>query len=140
MVVALVVLVLAGCGSDSADQSQAGASLTESQLRNALDQLPLSIDYHDEQYSGNGTAVGGTATDGRASVKFEIVSGHPDIKNPVFPQRDLGIHVQRGVGNGYTLTFNVPPTLAADKQQAAISVPIELAVCRLAKNCGGPTG
>jgi hypothetical protein len=138
----LVVGLLVGCGSSTDAETNsdtsgndAGASLTEPQLKNALAALPLTIDFHDEQSSGKGAAVGGTATDGSANVQFEIVSGSPDIGDPLFPQGDIGLHAQRGVGNGYTITFSRSESLAEGRREARISTQIEGKVCELAHNC-----
>ena len=126
------VLCLVGCGSSSA--------LSESEIKQALAKQPLTYDYRDEQYSSDGAVVGGTASKGRAVVTFEIVSGKPEITDPLFPQDSNSLKIQRGVTKDYTVTFNLPPGSAAGRRQAPIANEIDGAVCELRDDCGGPAG
>jgi hypothetical protein len=88
--------------------------------------------------------VGGTATNGRARVTFEIVFGHPRIKDPIFPQgfRNHDIDkFERGVNEaGYTVTTNLPHSLRQGWRQAPIGNAIEGALCDRLNSCGGPAG
>jgi hypothetical protein len=133
LLIALVGLAAVGCGS---------SGLSGSEIKEALEQRPLTYHYRDENYSGDGAAVGGTATDGKATVTFEVVSGNPRIENPIFPQDKNGIdRFQREVNEaGYTLTTNLPMTRAAGERQSPVAVAIETAICERTESCGGPAG
>lgn len=126
------VALLAGCGQ---------SGLSEGEIKQALEKTPLTYRYKDERYSGDGAAVGGTATNGRATVTFEIVFGEPTIENPIFPQDRNDIdRFQRSSGDDYTVTFNLPRTLEAGKRQARVANTVEGAMCDRMNDCGGPAG
>jgi hypothetical protein len=129
---AIALLAFVGCGS---------SGLSESEIKDALAKAPLTYRYKTEQYSGDGSAVGGAATNGRATVKFEVVSGQPTVEDPVFRQdKDDIDRFQRSVGNGYTVTFNLPKTREASRRQAPVANAIEGAMCERVNDCGGPAG
>jgi hypothetical protein len=121
-VVGLLGFAAVGCGS---------ARLSESEIKQALERQPLTYHYSDERYSGDGAVVGGTATNGQATVTFEVVFGEPTIQDPIFPQsRDNIDKFQRGVNEaGYTLTFNRAPSLREGRLQAPIANAIDGALC-----------
>lgn len=115
-----------------------GSSLSTDQVRGALQSVPAAITYRAEHYTGGGSVVAGTATRDGTSVKFEIVSGHPHIDDPLFPQGNIGLRAQRGVTDEYTVTFDLPQSPQDEKPHARLANDIEGAICELAKTCGGP--
>jgi len=124
--------LLVGCG---------GSGLSEGDIKAALAKAPLAYHFRAEQYGGNGAVVGGTATDGRATVTFEVVSGSPTIEHPIFRQDRNDIdRFQRASGNGYTVTFNLPRSVETSKRQAPVANAIEGALCERMNSCGGPAG
>jgi hypothetical protein len=131
--VALLGLVaVGGCGE---------SSLSESEIKHALENQPLTYHYRAENYSGDGAVVGGTATNGKATVRFEVVAGEPEIKNPLFPQNRNNIDkFQRGTGTGYTITFSLPSNRKLSRLQAPIANAIDGAICSRVNDCGGPAG
>jgi hypothetical protein len=130
---AVAVPALAGCGSSS--------SLSESEIKHALATQPLTYNYRHVDFSGDGAAVGGTATDGKATVRFEVVFESPEIRNPLFPQDKNDIdRFQRGAGNGYTITFSLPKNRRVSRLQAPVANAIDGAICSRINDCGGPAG
>jgi hypothetical protein len=103
--IALVLVVaISACGS---------ADLSESEIKQTIERVPLKYHYRAEHYSGDGAVVGGTATNGQATVTFEIVFGKPAIQDPIFPQDNRNHRIdefERAVNDaGYTVTFDNAP-------------------------------
>jgi hypothetical protein len=143
---AFTAFLTAGCGADSGSGGSGGGSseplseLSEPQIKDALATLPYTIKYRPEQFTGDGAAVAGTASNGRTSVQFEIVSGTPEIENPLFPQGNVGLSAQRAVNDAYTLTVPNSHGWEESKAKAPLINDIGGALCELADTCGGPAG
>lgn len=75
------------------------------------------------------------------TVRFEVVFGSPEIRNPLFPHNKNDIDkFQRGAGNGYTITISLPKNRRLSRLQAPVANAIDGAICSRINDCGGPAG
>jgi hypothetical protein len=107
-------------------------SLSENDIRGALEKLPYRYQYRDVKYSGDGAVVAGKAMLGPHVTYFAIIAGDPTIGGRAIPRQRLpNGGFQHGVdqtpGPGYVAKYVYTRT-----STARMGADIDLAICQQA--------